>query len=40
MGERAAARIDPALCTGCGQCLENCCVHAICRGAGSFSREI
>lgn len=21
--------IDPALCTGCGQCAENCAVHAI-----------
>ena len=31
MGERIAARIDPRLCTGCGRCLENCAVHAICR---------
>ena len=38
MGERAAARIDPALCTGCGQCLENCCVHAICRGEDGLCR--
>lgn len=26
------ARIDPALCTGCGKCAENCSVHAIQRG--------
>ena len=38
MGERAAARIDPALCTGCGQCLENCCVHAIYRGEDGLCR--
>jgi MinD superfamily P-loop ATPase len=23
--------IDPALCTGCGLCKENCAVHAIVR---------
>lgn len=29
--------IDPALCTGCGRCADNCAVHAIVpRGDGTY----
>lgn len=30
--------IDPARCTGCGQCAQNCSVHAIVRGEDGIYR--
>ena len=30
--------IDPALCTGCGRCADNCAVHAIAKTADGVCR--